>query len=358
MSKDSAQARADRIRHFREELRALEGEGVLRLPEAEEARVRNHHDVLLGELARRYDIDTSDAQKQMSWGMRIASFLAALALCAAVFLFFRRFWGLLHTPAQVAMLIAAPLVALALTELAARRERTFYVAGIAALVALGAFVLDLSMLGVIFNITPTQHAFLAWGAFGFLLAYAYGLRVLLAGGILALGGWLSATMGTWGGCYWLDFGERPENFLPAALLLLLVPRLVRHRTFTDFPPIYRIFGLLGLLLPILVLANWGTVSYLQVEAKPIETLYQIAGFVVSGAAIAWGVRAAHKEATNVGCTFFVVFLYTKFYDWWWDWMPKYLFFLILGAVAIGFLTVLRRLRSLSVRRVPAAAPAS
>ena len=33
---------------------------------------------------------------------------------------------------------------------------------------------------------------------------------------------------------------------------------------------------------------------------------------------------------NTGVVFFVIFLYTKFYDWWWDLLPKYLFFLILG----------------------------
>ncbi len=31
---------------------------------------------------------------------------------------------------------------------------------------------------------------------------------------------------------------------------------------------------------------------------------------------------------NTGNVFFTIFLYTKFYDWWWDWMPKYLFFLL------------------------------
>ena len=44
------------------------------------------------------------------------------------------------------------------------------VAAVVALVAFCCFVLDLSMLGQIFAIAPTQHALLAWGAFAFLLA--------------------------------------------------------------------------------------------------------------------------------------------------------------------------------------------
>jgi hypothetical protein len=48
---------------------------------------------------------------------------------------------------------------------------------------------------------------------------------------------------------------------------------------------------------------------------------------------------------NTGVTFFVIFLYTKFYDWWWEWMPKYLFFLVVGMTAVLLLLVFRRLRT-------------
>jgi len=348
MSQADAQKRADCIRAFREELRILEVEGVLALPDEQMQRVARHHDDTLRRLAQAFDIDTTEAQKQMSWGMRIASFLGALALCASVYLFFYRFWGLFGTAAQVALVVAAPLLAAIGTEFAARKERTLYIAGIVGLVAFGCFVLDLVVLGTVFNIAPSPRAFLPWAAFGFILAYTYGLRILLAAGILSLAGWLSATMGTWSGCYWLSFGERPENFLPAALVLILIP-LVPHRAYRDFPPIYRIFGLLGVFLPILVLANWGEVSYLRIPNGRVESLYQIAGFVVAGLAIWLGIRGRLREVTNLGCVFFVIYLYTKFFDWWWDWMPKYLFFFILGSIAVGLLLLLKRLRALSAK---------
>ena len=38
-------------------------------------------------------------------------------------------------------------------------------------------------------------------------------------------------------------------------------------------------------------------------------------------------------------------MYTKFYDWWWEIMPKYLFFLALGLTAVLTLLILRRLRA-------------
>src|SRR5438477_2119345 len=130
MSQADAQQRADRIRAFRDELRTLEEEGFLVLPPEEKQRVARHHDETLRRLSQTFDIDTTEAQKQMSWGMRIASFLGALALCASVYLFFYRFWGLIGTAAQVALVVAATLVAVAGTEFAARKERTLYIAGI------------------------------------------------------------------------------------------------------------------------------------------------------------------------------------------------------------------------------------
>jgi len=348
MSQVDAQKRADRIRSFREEIRTLEAEGVLVLSFEQKERIERHHAETLRALSRSFDIDTTEAQKQMSWGMRIASFLGALALCASVYLFFYRFWGLLGTGTQVALVVGAPAVAAMLTELAARRERTMYFAAIVGLIAFACFVLDLGVLGTVFNVVPSPNAFLPWAAFGFLIAYTFGLRILLAAGILSLAGWLSATTGTWSGCYWLSFGERPENFFPAAIVLLLIP-LLPHRAYRDFPPIYRIFGLLGVFLPILVLANWGASSYLRIENRHIEAFYQAAGFVASGAGIWLGIRRRLREVTNLSCTFFVIYLYTKFFDWWWDWMPKYLFFFILGSIAVALLLVLKRLRGLSMR---------
>jgi uncharacterized membrane protein len=145
--------------------------------------------------------------------------------------------------------------------------------------------------------------------------------------------------------YWLDFGERPENFFPAAALLLAAPSLLPSRRFPDFAPIYRVFGLLTFLLPVLVLSNWGGGSYLHLDHNTIEHVYQLAGFAGSAAAIWLGARRGWPDVLNTGVTFFVIFLYTKFYDWWWDIMPKYLFFMVLGLSAVLILFILRRMRA-------------
>lgn len=346
MRKEEAQRRVDRIQVFIEELNQLESEGIFWLSTEERARIDSYHGTLLDHLTRQFDIDVNNAEKQLSWGMRIVSLLGALAISAALFFFFHRFWGLLATPVQVGILIAAPLLATLAADLVARRDRSRYFTAILCLVALTCFVLDLSVLGEIFNITPSQNAFLAWAAFALLLAYGYGLRLLLIAGMCCLLAYTSATIGTWSGGYWLSFGERPENFVAAGALLTLVP-LIPHRRRPGFAAGYRIFGLLTIFVAILILANWGEISYLPWSAKTIEYGYQTAGFLLAGGIIALGIRRHWPGTANLGSTFFILYLYTKLFDWWWDWLPKYLFFLLLGLIAVGLLLVLQRLRKLS-----------
>lgn len=343
--RNAAQQRVDRIHAFQTELDQLQRDGLLVLSAEQEQRLTAHHSQLLQELGHEFDIDTTAAQKQMSLGMRIVSFLGALALAASVFFFFYRIWGLISTPVQLLVLASGPLLAVFAMEWTRKREHSPYFTSLAGLVAFAAFVLNLHLMGSIFNITPSPNAFLVWGAFAFLLAYTHDLRLLLVAGILCVLTYLSASVGTWRGGYWLSFGERPENFLPAGFVLFLVPAVIHHRDHPDFPNYYRLFGMLTVLLAVLILSHWGRGSYLHLADKDIETLYQLLGFALAGLTIWIGVRWGWPALTNLGGTFFVIDLYTKFFDWWWDWMPKYLFFLTLGLVAILLLMVFKRLRS-------------
>ena len=346
--RSEAQRRADEIGIFRAELARLEAEGVLRLDPAQREAVREHHAALLAGFAGRFDIDRSAQARQISLGMRVASFLGALALAASVFFLFYQFWGRFDETAQVAILLGAALGSLGLTVWIQTRDASGYFSKLAAMVAFACFVLNLTMLGQIFNITPTDRALIPWAALAFLLAYACDLRLLLAAGICCVIAFVAARVGEWSGIYWLHSGERPENFFPVAALLFFFPQLVDHRRLTGFASIYRLFGLLCLLVPMLVLGHWGWGSYLAdydgISTRTIEGGYEGAGFVASALAIWFGARRQWADTVNTGITFFVIFLYTKFFDWWWETMPKWLFFLVLGLAAILILLVLRRLR--------------
>ena len=99
-----------------------------------------------------------------------------------------------------------------------------------------------------------------------------------------------------------------------------------------------------LLLPVLVLSNWGVASYLPWDTSIIEGSYQVLGFVVSAGLIALGIRQHWTDVINTGNVFFVLFLYTKMFDWWWDVMPKYLFFLVIALTSLLLLFVYKRIR--------------
>jgi uncharacterized membrane protein len=73
----------------------------------------------------------------------------------------------------------------------------------------------------------------------------------------------------------------------------------------------------------------------------------VAGFALSAAAIWAGLRFGWPGVVNLGATAFAVFLFTKFHDWWWEWLPKYLFFLVVGLAALLCLLILKRLRAAS-----------
>jgi uncharacterized membrane protein len=344
LTKQQAQKRADRIGAFRAELDELERSGALTLTDQQRGSVRSHHDSLLASFADRYDIDASEDQKQFSIGMRIASLLGAIALCVAVYLFFYNYWGLISTPVQVVLLAGAPVAALFGVDFAARKDRSLYFATIAAAVAIACFVTNLGALGHIFNMIPTNMAMLAWALFAALLAYTYGLRLPLVAAAVCAVLFIASSLVTIGGAPFDIFMNRPESLIPGGALLLVLAIFVPHRKRTGFPVVLRICGTIALFFPLVLLSTWGESSYLSWNADAVEVGYQLLGFLLSGLAIWIGIRRGWLDVTYLVSAAFSILLFIKFFHWWWDWMPKYLFFLILGLVAVGLLLFLKRLR--------------
>lgn len=342
IDQQQAEQRNLRIMAFRAELEALQQAGAVTLSSEQQQGIARHHQQLLKEFQTRFDLDISEPAHKLSLGMRMAALIGALALAASLFFLFYRIWGWFNEALQIVLLVGAPLLCLAASAWLKRLEPNGYFAQLGALLTVAAFIINLLMLGQIFNLIPSDNALLAWAGLSLLLAYALRLRLLLFCGLCFLLAFIAARIGTWSGAYWLNFGERPENFFPAALVFLALPQVWPQTP--GFARIYRVLGLCALLLPILVLANWGQGSYLQFDYKLIESSYQLLGFVLAAAAVALGIRRGLSEVTHTGLTFFLIFLLTKFFDWWWDVLPKYLFFLLLGLLAVLALLVMRRVR--------------
>jgi len=337
-------SRADQIRTFNAELEALAAEGV-ELDGATQARIRAHQAQFLA----------ADPDERLSLGMRLASFVGAVALSCAVFFLFYRFWGALTVTSQVALLVAGPLLLIGVTHLLHRSERTGYFATLAALAAFAGFVLDLGALGTIFNLAPTPHAFLAWGLFGLILGWSYGLRLPHFAGLACLGLWITAYPGWLRGEELPDLFARGEALVLAGGLYLAAPALARRASrltgWVKWPVDLRIVGMIGLFIGLFILSVEGRQSWLPFEHDTIEAIYQFIGFLVAGGIIAWGVRDRHSELANGGMIFLTALCLLKATDWWWDWLPHWLFFLILAGFAIGVMVALKRVRTAMARRV-------
>ncbi|MGP3791287.1 DUF2157 domain-containing protein [Pseudomonas sp. B392_1p] len=348
LSRDQAQQRADDIQAFRRELERLQQEQALSLTAPQHRQLDAHHARLLDDYRHVFDIDPNQHARQLSLGMRIASLLGALALVASVLFLFHQFWGYFDTALQVALLVGASVASLLLTFAVRQRDASGYFSKMIALLALACLVLNTVMLGQIFNLTPSDNVLLAWAAYALLLAYACEARLLLAAGLICLLGFIAAKINAWSGFYWLNL-EFPEHFFLAGLLCFLAPHWLPKGRFDSFASTYRLFGLLALLGPVLVLAHWGAGSHLPWSIELIEGGYQVLGFAGSALAIWLGARRDWPEVVNTGLCFFIIFLFSKLFDWWWEVMPKYLFFLMLSLVAVLILLILRRLRASQVK---------
>lgn len=342
--REEAQEQADRIRNLQADISSTELAAVLNLSPEQRERFEQWATNQLAALERDFDVDLTPVQGSMSWGLRIASALGGVALSASLVLLFRRYWGDFDTWLQVLFVIAAPMAFLAAAEYAAKREHTGYFSGLLSLIALAAFILDLSVLGQAFNITATERALLAWGIFAMALAYRYSQRLLLIVGLLLLISYGCAAVTATLGYHWLDFGTRPEHALLISILVWTIPLSLPHQRNPSFQPIYRAVGIIVFFIAITVLSEGSPVSYLPLVPETVRALYAVLGISVATASIWLGIRRQWSGQANLGALFFCTLLISRFYHWWWDWMAAWLFFAIIGAFGVGVVIALKRLR--------------
>lgn len=338
------QRRVDRIRGFREELGEAERELGPVIDPARRAELEQYHAATIDRLHRAFEVDASEAERQLSLGMRVVSLLGAFALCAAVFLFFYRYWGRMTVPLQTGLLVVGPLLGLGLTEFAARRERTLYFASLAGLVTCASLVLALEAFGRIYSLPASPWRYLGWGGFGWLLAFGYRFRLVLAGAMVSLTIFVLGFLTQLSGAYWAGFLARPEGYAIAGLGWLAAaqqPRLI--------PPALaapvRLTGALITFVALLALGLDGNLTFLPLAREPAELLYDLVAIALAAAGVWLGIRRGWADLRLASTGFLVVLLIVKAFDWWWKWMPRELFFLLLGLLALAMLVVLRRART-------------
>ncbi len=339
-----AQRRADRIALFRAELAELEAAQALALTPDQRSRLDAHLEGVLSNLSRQFGIDATESARRISWGMRVVSLLGGLALVIAAVLFLHRFWGSVPTPAQVAILMAAPLLLLSGAELLFSRRVDLYYTALLGLAAAVVFVIELNALGSVMNVASSPHALLAWALFAILVAYAYGLRLLLGMGLVLMCAYTAALWIAGQGAYWAAFLDRPELLIPPAVILYAAAWAARRRDPHDFGFVYRVCGAATGLTALLLFSTSDRVCCYGVTFHWADVFCQIVGLALSAGVIFHGFRLGRSGLVNLGAVAFVVFLYVRLHSWWWHWMPKYLFFFLIGLTAIALLLIFRRLR--------------
>ena len=340
-----AQRRVNRITAFKEELSQLGREGGLNLTAEQQSGLDAHLKGLLSRLHQQYGVDATESARRVSWGMRIASLLGAAAMLAAGILFLHRVWGHLSTPLQIVILTSAPLALLFAAEIAHTLRSDLYYVGLLALAAGLAFVMEIDALGAVLNLTDSPLVLLAWGGFALLLAYAYGLRLLLAAGLVLACVWSAGMALHIQGYHWVDFMQRSQLLLPSAVVVYAIPWLLRGRGPEGFDLVYRLCGVGVGLLSLLVLSTAGDLCCGDFSPGTVAAAYQLIGLMAGLAVLVHGLRLGRAPLVNAGALAFMVFLFVRLHSWCWDWMPKYLFCLALGLIAFGLLLVFRRIRN-------------
>jgi hypothetical protein len=344
IDRQSAQQRVHRILAFRDECAALRGEGRLPLSDADLAAIGAHHDAVIARLAVQFDVDATEMAGQLSRGMRVASFLGAVALTASAYAAVSRHWWRLDEFWQVVLFVALPLAALVGVELSARRERTRYVALLFALAAFGCIWLAIGGVACTLDVVPPPPV-LWLGALSTLsLAAGYGFRLIFGGTVLAVILALAASFVWAGGTDWRAGLERLEPIGMAALAVLVMARTL-DQAGPGFGAVAR--GVAGtvFLTTLLLLSSFADLSQLALSPAAVETGYQVLFVVSAIAAIGLGLAWRWTELVTPAAALFTVFLLIRFVDWFWETVPAWSFFLLLAGLAFAWIAALRSVRA-------------
>lgn len=349
MDRTAAQRRVEQIAAFQRELAALRAEGAAPFTDDELDVVVAHQAAIVARLEAAHDIDRSAATARLSRGLQIASLFGAVTLTAGVSALVERYWGLLSAPAQVTLLAIFPLAALAGVEAAARKERTLYVAGLFALVAVGTCWLAIAEMSDVLGVPVQPPALWIGVAFGLALASAYGFRLVLAASLVALAIAAAASTLWLGGSVWTAVFERLDPLgVAGAGLLILAPHV--GAAARGFEATTRLVGLILAYGVAMVLSMSGEASMLPFSAAVVKGVFQVIVLLTATAGIVVGLRAGRRETWITAATTLLLFLLTRYSDWFWDLLPRYAFFLILAGLTFVALFVLGRVRSRLTRR--------
>jgi hypothetical protein len=186
--------------------------------------------------------------------------------------------------------------------------------------------------------------------YGF-LAYRLNSRLIWLFALVSLGSWFGTETGyqTQWSHYFLGMNY-PLRFVVFGLLLVSVCHLLRNRKwFSDFWELTYVVGLLYLFLSLWLLSIFGNYGSIDSwwKVKQISLFYWgiISGAVAAGFMF-YGLKSKDVIAREFGITFLLIFIYTKYFEYFWDSTNHTLFFAIL---AVSFWLIGRKAEKIWTR---------
>ncbi|HVV56144.1 MAG TPA: hypothetical protein VHC47_12495 [Mucilaginibacter sp.] len=192
-----------------------------------------------------------------------------------------------------------------------------------------------------------------------ILAYRLDSRLIWLFALVSLGSWFGTETGyqTHWSYYFLGMNY-PLRFVGFGILLIATCYLLRHKKwFGNFRELTYVVGLLYLFLSlwlISIFGNYGTIdSWWKVKQVTMYYWGVISGVVAAGFMF-YGLKRNDSIAREFGVTFLLIFIYTKYFEYFWDTTNHTLFFAIL---AVSFWLIGRKAEKIWTRRsVPAYDP--
>ncbi|MBD1385978.1 DUF2157 domain-containing protein [Mucilaginibacter rigui] len=293
-------------------------------------------------LRNSYEVKGFDWMRLAKYSIWVALFCGAIAIGSLIVDDAVINWikNLYDTPDIVISILSA-VTAVGLFYLGRKREKQYpeKVFSNEATIFLGVFFTAscIAYLGKTFDNGSGHYSILflvSVFVYGF-LAYRMGSRLIWLFALVSLGSWFGTETGyqtNWA-LYFLGMNY-PLRFVLFGLILVSTCHLLKGKKwFAYFWELTYVVGMLYLFMSLWLLSIFGNYGSLDMwwQIKQISLFYWgIISAVVAGAFMLYGLKFKDVIAREFGITFLIIFLYTKYFEYFWDHTNKTLFFAILA----------------------------
>lgn len=171
--------------------------------------------------------------------------------------------------------------------------------------------------------------------YGF-LGWRMNSRLIWLFALISLGSWFGTETGFQ--THWTDYFlgmNYPLRFVLFGLVLVSACAVLRNRKwFAYFWEHTYVVGLLYLFMSLWLLSIFGNLGSLDkwYHIKQISLYYWgVIAMCVAGAFLLFGLKTKDDISREFGITFLIIFIYTKYFEYFWDNTNKTIFFAILAA---------------------------